>query len=371
MINPMSSKQPEPAVVRTVKNRLRQACRSIQLLSDHRRLLLGCSAGGDSMSLLDLVHAEATRRKWEIAVVHLDHAQRAESADEAAFVSSQAACRTIPVFTDRIDDSRLKKEPLSEDAMRKARHRVYGKAMKLFRADAILLAHQADDRAETFLIRLLAGSGPTGLASIRPVEEVGGIKIVRPLLSLRRKDLRDYLRWRGLEWHDDPGNESQVSKRSWVRHGLIPMIEQKIELDPTERISSAAELLDDESRVLHQAIKLLLEQLTRTAPEPAIETFDLRHGTWKKADKLLRRQLLRHWIWRLRNNPHPPGRKAVEEALRFIEQGQPGTGLRTVEGMMIVHAKQKLVVFNRDTGQTARRTAVLKYFPIQSKNEKP
>ncbi len=370
MIKFMSRRETVPAVVRAVRNGFRSACRLSGEIPDHRRLLLGCSAGGDSMSLLDLVHADARRRQWDIAVVHLDHAQRGESACEADFVSEQGASRKIPIFLDRIDDSRLGKGLLSEDAMRKARHRLYQKVMKQFGADVLLLAHQADDRAETFLIRLLAGSGPTGLASIRPVEKLGGMKIVRPLLGLRRKDLRDYLKWRGLVWHDDPGNEDQATRRSWIRHGLLPMIESKIGLDPTARISGASELIEGEAQVLHAAMGLLLGQLACVAPGPAVETFDLRHGIWRNADALLRRQLLRHWIWRMRRSPHPPGRKAVEEALGFIEQARPRSELRTVEGMMILHAREKLVAFNRETGQVARIVAAGEYFPRKTAEKK-
>ncbi len=351
---------PEEQLMEQVMREFRQGCAALAPLRPGGRLLLGCSAGGDSMALLDLVMREAPAQGWGVALAHLDHRQRPESAEEAAFVAEQGAERGVPVFIEHLDPRTLPTRPLSEDAMRQARHRCFRRFSALWEADALLLAHQADDQAETFCIRLLAGSGPTGLAGIRRTEEVGGLNIARPLLGVRRAALRDYLRARRLPWHDDPTNEHQTNKRGWVRHALLPGMAREMGYDPTELIARAAGLLEQETKALENAAALMLRELTAmtTEVEPiggrepeaqtgeqarVLGTLNLGHHYWQQAGTELRLQLLREWLWKLQPRPHPPLFKAVQEALAFAERGKPGASLRTINAIQVEHHKKFLL----------------------------
>lgn len=322
-----------------------------------RRFLLGCSAGGDSMALLELAAAIAPKLGWELAVVHVDHRQRAESGDEARFVAARAAAHGLPFFLERLGDELVARGALSEDAMRQGRHACFRRAAAAFKADALMLAHQADDRAETFLIRLLAGSGPTGLAAIRPVEKIGSLIMIRPLLQIRRAALREWLTGKGLAWRDDPTNTNMNTKRGYIRHELLPAITRHIGLDPTERIAHAAELIEQEAAALTEAARLMLSQLARPAELPAAARLALDSPLWREASPSLRRQLIREWLWSLRKRPHPPGQAALEEAMAFIEHARPGAELRTIEHIHIIHLKAGLLAFAPEVEPAARRAA--------------
>jgi tRNA(Ile)-lysidine synthase len=358
----MARERTPPSVGR-VQRAFDRACAGPAPLADGARLLLGCSAGGDSMALLDLAARRAAPRRWALAVVHLDHAQRAESAAEADFVRQQADRHGLTVFIDRLAPELLAPAPLSEEVMRQARHSTYRRYAAQWRADAVVLAHQADDRAETLLIRLLAGSGPTGLAAIRPVERIGPLTLVRPLLGLRRAALREYLSARGLQWRDDPTNARTDAKRGWVRHVLLPLLGERIGLDPTERLARAAELLGDEAAALGDAADLMLRQIASRGDAPLASRFDLAHPLWSDAGALLRRQLVRHWLWSLRSGAYPPGRAAVGEALAFIEQARPGAELRTIERIHVVHAESCLLAFAPQADAELRDRLARPYLP--------
>lgn len=321
-------------------------------LAGRARVVLGCSAGGDSMALLDLAARAAESRHWQVAVAHLDHAQRPESAEEAGFVAEQARRRGLHLFTERLEPSDA---PLNEDAMRQARHALFGRVARVWHAAAVCLAHQADDRAETLLIRLLAGSGPTGLGSIRPLETLGELTVVRPLLGLRRAELRGYLRARGLKWREDPTNDGAAGKRTWVRNELLPSIRERIGLDPTERIVRAAELIDQEAGALNESARMLLEYVSSAPPPGAAGRLDLDHPVWRDASANLRRQLVRQWLWALRRGPHPPGHAAVQEACDFIERAARGTELRTIDRIHIVRGPTWLVAFAPEIGAETRK----------------
>lgn len=354
-----------PAAARRVILAFEAALDQFVPLAPGRRLLLGCSAGGDSMALLDLAARAAAGRRWALAVAHLDHAQRLESAAEADFVAAQAARLGLPVFTQRLvpPPASGSPAPLTEDVMRQARHAWFRRCGRLWEAEALLLAHQADDQAETFLIRLLAGSGPTGLAAIRPLERLEGLTLVRPLLAARRADLRAYLAWRGRPWHDDPSNDDLAGKRCWIRNALLPLIGEKIGLDPTDRIGRAAGLIREESEVLGEVALLVLSQLALPAPPPALARLDLAHPLWRAASPLLRRQLLRQWLWDLRRGPHPPGYEALREALAFVKANRRGAELRTVERIHLVHCKTSLVAFAPEVAPGVRRAVVEPLLP--------
>lgn len=348
---------------RPVERAFAAACDERLRLMNGGRLLLGCSAGGDSMALLELAARAAPSRQWSLAVVHVDHRQRPESAEEARFVEARAAAHGIPFHLERLDDELVANGPLTEDAMRQARHDCFRRAAARFKTDALLLAHQADDRAETFLIRLLAGSGPTGLGSIRPTERIGKLLIVRPLLKIRRAALREYLTARSLDWRDDPSNKIVANKRGWIRNELLPLIAERIGLDPAPRIISAAELIDEEAGALTEVTRLIVIELSMKVAPPAIARLLLMDTLWRNASVSLKRQIVREWLWRLRRKPHPPGRAAVDEALKFIELARPGVELRTIDHIHIIHLKDSLLAFPPEIGPSARRAAAVPFLP--------
>ena len=322
------------------------------------------------MTLLDLAARAARGRNWALAVAHLDHRQRAESAEEADFVAGQARARGLEVFLERLPDDLLQQSPLSEDAMRQARHACWRRAARAFGAGAVALAHQADDRAETFLIRLLAGTGPTGLAAIRPVETVGGLTLVRPLLAARREAMREYLRARGLAWREDPTNDALDAQRGWVRNRLLPLLAERMGPGVAERIAGASELLEAEAAAAREATGFLLDSLRREPSAPALDRLDLTAPAWREASPSLRRQLLREWLWRLRGGGYPPGRAAAEEALTFAAQAAPGAELRTVGHIHIAHLGGGLLAFGKEIPADERRAAASELLTARAKRQK-
>ena len=89
-------------------------------------------------------------------------------------------------------------------------------------ADLIAVAHTADDQAETLLSHIMRGTGTTGLGGIYPL----AWPLVRPLLEMRRQDLRDYLRWLKQDWREDSTNDDTRRMRARIRKDLLPIIER-------------------------------------------------------------------------------------------------------------------------------------------------
>jgi len=174
------------------------------------------SGGPDSVALLDLLLRSRPSHRLEIIVAHADHGIHPESGAVAATVRALAASCGC---TCEVGELRLG-AGASETAAREARYRWLHDVAARHHAAAILTAHHADDQAETVLMRLLAGSGPAGLAGMAPRTGL----IARPLLSFRREALAQYVHERGLPCWDDPANSDPAHLRSWIRTAVLPLI---------------------------------------------------------------------------------------------------------------------------------------------------
>jgi tRNA(Ile)-lysidine synthase len=179
------------------------------------------SGGADSVALLLLLHS---RPNISLHVVHLDHQIRGQvSADDAAFVGGLAGKLAIPATIVRRDQIEPGMGPLPKNPSaryRAIRLELFRRVVEREKLLGVIVAHQADDQAETILLRLLRGSGPAGLAAMRPRRQIGGLTILRPLLAVRRQALRDFLTSRGQDWREDASNRSEKYARNRVRKFL-------------------------------------------------------------------------------------------------------------------------------------------------------
>lgn len=179
---------------------------------------LAVSGGSDSMAMLHLMARAAPHCGITLEVATVDHRLRPEAAGEAAFVSE--TCRALGLKHDTLvwDD-----HPAAGNLMQEASRARYALLAAWAHDNAIpqvLIAHTADDQAESFLIGLSRAAGLDGLSGMRPAWEKDGIAFRRPFLMQRREELRDYLRRHGLAWRDDPSNENTRYTRVKARRAL-------------------------------------------------------------------------------------------------------------------------------------------------------
>ena len=185
------------------------------------RWAVGVGGGADSVALLRQLHQ---RGDLLLHVVHLDHQTRgADSTGDADSVRDLAAQLSLPCTIALRSDVEATIEKLPANASsryRAARIALFRKIVAENALSGVVLAHHADDQAETVLVRLLRGSGAMGLAGMEGATNLGGLAMVRPLLSIRRDMLRDYLREIGQPWREDASNESDKYLRNRLRRLL-------------------------------------------------------------------------------------------------------------------------------------------------------
>lgn len=222
-------------------------------------VLVAVSGGADSVALLRALLAikRSAAGRGELHVAHLDHRQRgAASSADAAWVEQLAGELGVPVHVGRTADE----APASEETLRDRRRAFLVETAGKVGARWIATGHQADDQAETVLFRLLRGTGVRGLAGIaprRPVRE--GLSWVRPLLTVRRSELRAYLAELGQSFREDATNESVEPTRNWLRRELLPAAAERFGPGVNDALCRLASQAAETEQALQHFAQLALD----------------------------------------------------------------------------------------------------------------
>jgi tRNA(Ile)-lysidine synthase len=229
--------------------RIAAAIRRRRLLARDDRVAVAISGGADSVALTLAIAELAAEDRCRVAgLVHVHHGLRGDDADaDAAFCDALAARLGWPIEIARVDvRARARRDRVSiEVAAREARYEQFEAARARLDATVVATAHTADDQAETVIMRLLRGAGPRGLGGIPPRRG----PFVRPLLDVRRADVRRYLASRREPFREDASNADVTIARNRIRHELMPMLEH-IAPAAVRALSRTADLLRDDEELL-------------------------------------------------------------------------------------------------------------------------
>ena len=237
--------------------RLLKTIRKQDLLRPGDRVAAAVSGGADSVALLLLLEELQAELGIVLSVAHVNHQLRgAESDDDERFVANLAArlqlnldAVTAPIETRASKAAGEQAKSGIEAAARNLRYGFFRELAENRRVTKIATAHTLDDQAETVLLRIFRGTGIRGLAGIHPrlrLDNVGtgalaragtksagkfsaevGVEVIRPLLTFRRSDLRDYLRTSNETWREDSSNEDPKFLRNRIRQRLLPLIAEE------------------------------------------------------------------------------------------------------------------------------------------------
>jgi len=273
------------------------------------RIAAAVSGGSDSVALVHILAELAPRAGFTLAgLAHLNHGLRGAAADEDERFCCELANRlSLPIEVGKADVRQLAREARSsiEVAAREARYGFFERSGAQLGADRMALGHTRDDQAETYLLRLLRGAGPGGLAGMRPR---GGLTI-RPLLDVTRRELRAFLAEIGVSFREDETNRDLGIPRNRVRHELIPYLTRNFSpaiVDVAARNAAiaradaewldraAAEAADNVVRLMGPvieldvpALKALPAALAMRVARRALETAGVREVGFEDVERLL------------------------------------------------------------------------------------
>jgi len=186
-------------------------------LSPGSKIVYGLSGGSDSIALLHYLNENFD---FEIKACHYNHSLRSKESDEdEAFVRDFCAKLKIDLVVVKKDIIQLSKKLKKsiEETARDERKLFFEENLINHKAKKIILAHHLDDQIETFLMRLIRGTGLTGLSSMKEISD----NYFRPLLSIEKKEIIEYLKKNKLNWREDESNSDIKFTRNFIRHKIL------------------------------------------------------------------------------------------------------------------------------------------------------
>jgi len=329
------------------------------MLNSGDRVAVAVSGGADSVALLRICEALRADLGVTLLVAHFDHSLRgAESRADAAFVAELAngsGLELVSACEDVAAEADLHGWNL-EDAARRMRYAFFARVIEEGRATRIAVAHTSDDQAETLLAHLIRGTGLTGLAGIYPT--MG--PIVRPLLTTRRSDLREYLGARGEGWREDATNRDVRRLRARIREQLLPVLERDFSPAVAGHLSNLAQFAREEEVFWTALVEDRFRAYVREAGESfAIDVFHLlaplqlasiaAEGKVSNANspqRALTERLVRRLYERARRDRRELSARHVAQVIRLAEESTSGRRAELPDGI-VVERNFDTLVFSR------------------------
>ena len=183
-------------------------------------VVIGVSAGPDSMCLLDLLQKKTTK----IVVCHINHNVRKESIEEEEYITKYCQDKNIILEKTIINNYQ---ENNFENEARKKRYIFYEEILKKYNSKTLLLAHHGDDLIETILMKISRGSNLEGYAGIKEVSNVKNYQIIRPLLKYTKEDIINYNKSNNIKYYNDSSNHSTNYTRNRYRLNILPLLKKE------------------------------------------------------------------------------------------------------------------------------------------------
>lgn len=226
----------------------------LQQLKPGLKLLLAVSGGRDSVALLHACAAIAALYRLQLEVAHVDHGLRKESRADAAFVRTLAASYALPFHLKRAP--RRPARTNLEDWARKVRYDYFSSVLKRRNLQYVLTAHNANDQAETLLMRLIQNREFSGICRQDPRR-----RLLRPFLGLERSEIEAYIRRNQLRFVEDKSNQDTALLRNRIRHRLLPYLRRNFDAAAVRSLAARAIALGDDADCLQACSRKLAEPL--------------------------------------------------------------------------------------------------------------
>jgi tRNA(Ile)-lysidine synthase len=310
------------------------------------RLGVGVSGGADSTALLLLLLELREKLGIVLSVAHFNHKLRGKSSDaDEKFVAKLAAKYGLSFHVGHADvAARAKREKTNlEDTARRARYAFFAQVVEEGQVTRVAVAHTADDQAETVLAHILRGTGLAGLGAIHPVAG----HIVRPLLDMRRTELRAYLKSHKQPWREDVTNRDMTKMRARIRKKLLPLLEKHFQPAVIEHLTTLAERAREDEAFLRAIVQERFNALTEKYEDSIrIEASNLLHPR-KQMDPgpsgALSSRLVRQIVGKVKPGTGQLTAQHVDAILTLASRGQSGKSLPLPGGIEVRRERDTLV----------------------------
>ena len=187
-------------------------------------IVIGCSAGPDSMALVDMLLKVREKYKLSLIIAHVNHNVRCESVEEAEYVKKYCEENNIIFETMIIEEYG---DDNFENEARTIRYNFFDSLVQKYNADYLMTAHHGDDLIETVLMRIVRGSNLNGYSGFKKIVDMDNYFIARPLIDYTKQELEEYNSINGVKYYIDKSNSSDKYTRNRYRKYMLPFLKSE------------------------------------------------------------------------------------------------------------------------------------------------
>ena len=331
-----------------------------QWIREGEQILLALSGGADSMYLLYFLKELQNHLSFSLRAMHVQHGIRGEEAvEDAAFSRQQAELYQVPFleYTCSVPDYAEENKLGIEEAARTLRYKALNEEALRWQAESgrktkIALAHHMDDQAETILFHLIRGAGFSGISGMKAEEflseaekeaqyaanheanyevihevdqeaNLEGIRLLRPLLSLRKEEILKRLEELAIPYREDSTNRDKSYARNYLRLEILPGLE-KVNAGAVKHLLEAAELFSETEAYFQEKTKEWIEQYGEWEQSSSGKSISLSIPQLKKENALFRREIYKEAIFLLRGSTTEFGKLHYHGIDRLLKRGNGG-----------------------------------------------
>jgi len=332
----MTSKKP---ILHPLEYRIAKDLAAVGSTVSGQRLLVGVSAGADSMVLLHILAALADRFQWQLVAAYIDHGLR-PGETPAEWKRVREAAQALGAQADRmavaVRETAAAQHQSLEHAARDLRYQAFAELAEKWGTSLLAVAHTADDQVEEVLLRLFRGGGRRALSGMRFCDG----PILRPLLGVRKQDLLAYLAEKKIAYCEDSSNAERRFLRNRIRLDLLPLLEA--EYDPGIRqavLKTAANLQQDEdllASLLEECWPqvVLLESFPDELPRARLD-----RQAFRTLHPALQRRLMEKLLWLMKSAARY---EQILSLCSLARQGQTGQELHLSRGLRVAVSREAL-----------------------------
>ena len=305
--------------------KVQNTCFQNDLFQKGDRILLAISGGPDSLALLNIFLNLQKKYSLELAVAHVNYNLRGDdSQKDKELVRKLAQKNNLKIFVKNV---RVAKKNISENYLRNLRYDFFEKIRSKNNFDFIAVAHNADDQVETFLMRIVRGSGLSGLSAMKFKNNF----IIRPLLATSRQEIIDYLKKNKIKYRIDKTNKKNFFFRNKIRNKLIPQLEKNFNPSVRETILNSLYSISEDSDFLENSAEKYFQK-----------TKDLKINDLKKLHPAILRRVLRKHLEIKRGDLKNINMHNIEEIIKIIKSTKSKNQVVIVPGLKIIRKNDRL-----------------------------
>ncbi len=342
-----------------LKEKFKKIIKENRLFKPGDKIVVGTSGGPDSVCLLHLL---STFPSFKIITAHLNHNLRSrESRQDEEFVKNLARKLGLKFYSKKLNWKKIKKGNL-EEICRNGRYQFFGEVAKKEKTDLVAVAHTADDQIETVLLNLLRGAGLRGLSGMKYATKFkvqsSKFKVVRPLLTIWRKEIENYLAKNRIDFRVDRSNYDLRFTRNRIRHQLIPSLEVE---NPNFKVMFLEKITKNQKKyeAFQKEVEKFYKKIKLKETKAQIE-LDLKK--FLKLNKNLKNELLRKVFEKLLGNLKEFGSIHLSEVNEILKKSKTGSFKKLPGGLVVYKDYEKVVV--------SCQSSVISYFKIKKRTLK-